>query len=68
MPNQPCAYDVQMSEIMITHNTQLVMLPTIHLKDEMEPNHVPTKLVNFSNESLHVGKHVILGTLHLYTV
>ena len=36
----PCVYEAHVNEISITQNSQLVMLPTMHFKNEIEPNHV----------------------------
>ena len=43
------AYEVKVNEILTTPNLQLVMLPTIHLKNVMEPDEVSVTLVNLSN-------------------
>ena len=37
-----------MNDVLGVHNHHLVMLPTVHLKDEIEPDQVSTTLVYFT--------------------
>ena len=41
-------YEVQVSEILITQNLLLVMLPKVYLKNEIKPYQVPVTSVNLS--------------------
>ena len=42
------------------------MLPTIHLKNEIEKTHVPVTLVNMSMDLIQLTKHTPLQSLQLY--
>ena len=42
------------------------MLPSIHLKDEVEPGQIPLTLINLSHDVIQVTKHILIGSLWLY--
>ena len=62
----PYILDVEINELISMQNTQLVMISTVHLKEEVEPAQVPLTLKMFSDDMLQVDKHTIMGTLWLY--
>ena len=45
----PSIFEVEIDEIIYIKNPQLVMLPTIHLKVEIEPEQVLLAFINLSN-------------------
>ena len=50
---------------MIVLLPQVVMLPTVHLKGEIELDWMPVTLVNLSNDVIHVAKCDLVGYLKL---
>ena len=62
----PCILKVEIDEILTIQNPQLVMLPTVHLKDEVEPLQKPLTLINLSYGTIQTAKHTIIRTLCLY--
>ena len=34
------------------------MLPALHLKNEIEPDHIPVIFINFSNDPVQLEKHI----------
>ena len=44
-------------------NPQLVMLPTLHLKDEVELDQVLLTFINLSHDTMHIAKHAVMGSL-----
>ena len=50
MPGTPYVYEFQVNEILITLNHWLVMLPTEHMKNQTELDHVSVTFINFSNK------------------
>ena len=62
----PCVYKVQANKILKTQNPQLVMLPTVHLKNDIEQDHFPFKCITFLNDPVHLTKYTLIWSLHLY--
>ena len=58
---------VHINEILVTQNPQLIMTPMLHLKNEIEPDHIPVTFVNISDDLVQLTKHVPVGSLQLYT-
>ena len=52
---------------MITQNPQLVMLPTLLLKNETDPGQLPVMLVDLSTDTIQLTKHTPIGFPQLYT-
>ena len=65
--NMACMYELQVDAVLITQNPQLVMIPTVHLQNETEPDQVPVTLVSLSRDSAQLTKHTPVGFLQLYT-
>ena len=42
------------------------MFPTIHLKNEIEPDHMPVTFVNLLNYLVQLAKHGPVGSFQLY--
>ena len=42
------------------------MMPTVCLKDEVEPAQVPLTLINLSHDVIQDAKHNLIGSLLLY--
>ena len=55
-----------MEEIISIQNPQLVMLPTVHLKDKSELEQVPLTFLNLSLDTVWVARHTLILSLHLY--
>ena len=58
--------EVGIAEIITIYSPQLAMLPTVHLKDEVEPAQVLMTLINLSYDVTQIAKHTAMGTLWLY--
>ena len=54
------------NEILGVQNPQLFMLPIVHLKDEIKPDHVSVTLLNLSHDVIQVAKHALVRSLKLY--
>ena len=47
--------------------SQLVLLPAINFKSEVESNYISVTFVNFSHAQVQLANHVPVGFLQLYT-
>ena len=65
MAHTPCIYEVDIDKIIGIQNPP-VMLPTINLKDEVEPGQVPLSLICLLHQVILAAKHNVIGSLHLY--
>ena len=66
-PNTLYVYEVHINEILVTENPQLVMLLTMHLQNEIEPDLVPVTFISILNDPVQLAKHAPVGSLQLYT-
>ena len=64
--NTPCICELQVNEILTTQ-MQLVMLPTVLLKNEVELDKVPFTVLNLWNDPIQLTKHAPVGSLQLCT-
>ena len=67
MASTPCMYEVQANEILVIPHVQLVMIPIMHLKNEIEPDHIPVTSVNLLNDPVQLLQYIPIGSLQLYT-
>ena len=64
----PCIFEVDVDEIISIQNLQLITLPTVHLKDEVEPQQVPLTFIKLLYDTVQVAKHTVIGFLWLYAM
>ena len=55
----PCILEMEIDEIVNIQNPQLVMLPTVHLKDVVEPAQVLLTCINLSYDAILITKHTV---------
>ena len=58
--NTPCIFEMEINEIIGIESPQIVILTTIHLKDESEPTQIPLTLIHPSHKVIQVVKHTII--------
>ena len=63
----PCILEVEIDELTTIQNLQLVILPTVHLKDEVEPDQVLLTLTDFPYDAIQIARHTVMGT-ELYVI
>ena len=56
----PCIYEVSLNEIITGDYPNLVMLSTIHMKNEVDPTQAPTVLENLSTVWIKVDTNALL--------
>ena len=57
---------MEIDEIITIQSPQWVMLPIVHLQDEVDPAQVPLPLINLSHDAIQIDKCTVIGTLQLY--
>ena len=62
-----CIFEVEIDEIISIQSPQLVMLPTVYLKDEVEPEQVPIIFIDLLHAAVHVTTHIVIGYLWSFT-
>ena len=63
IPSLPCINEVQAHKILVTKNMQLVILPTLHLKNEIKPDYKLITFVNLRNDQLQLTKHIPIESI-----
>ena len=59
-----CIFEIETDEILSIQNPQLIMLPTVHLKDEIEQEQVPITFIDLSPVPIWVAIHTTIESLH----
>ena len=62
-----CISELKIKGIMVFQDPQLVMLKIVHLKSKVESNQVLITLINLSNDTMHITRHILVRSLRLYT-
>ena len=57
-----CILQVEIDEVISIWEPQLVMVPTVHLKDEAKPAQLLLTTINLLDELIQIGKHTIKVT------
>ena len=62
----PCIFDVQIDEMIDVQSPKFIMLPTVYLRDKVEPAQVPLTLINLSHDVIWVAKDTWSASFQLY--
>ena len=62
----PCTLKMEKDEKITIQNPQLAMLPTVHLKDVVDPAQVLLTLIRLPYDVIQIAKYTVMRTLQLH--